>query len=151
MLTRKYLESDEAKDIYLKLGRRCKKDILLLNQGFNNKGNVRVDLQNSSVETRGSNMTITQLVKLNNSDRIIKVAASKDKDCEFCNISLIVSEEGTDLLTGEGYSRDIASVNYIYQGDMVIITNIKDSNDIQKEEQARLKEVQRRVKASKVS
>lgn len=151
MLTRKYLESDEAKDIYLKLGRKCQKDLTLLNQGLKRKGNIRIDLPNSSVEIKGNNTTITQSVKLDDSNRVIKVTASKDNNCDFYDINLNIKEEGTDLITGEGYSRNIANINYFYLGHNIIITRIKDADELQKEEQARLEAVQRKVKATKVS
>lgn len=145
MLTRKYLESEDAKKIYKEIGNRCVKDISQLKPLLKKKGNVRIDLPNSVIETKGSTTTISQTVQMDDSDKVITFHASQDDKCDFYDINIDIKKAGTDLLTGEGYSRKLANVNYFFMPGVVMITKIKDEEELEKEEQERLAAVQKGI------
>ena len=151
MLSKKVLQSKEAKDIYSDLGKRCKKDISLLNAIIASKGNNRYDLRNSSVERDGNTTTIKGKTELEGSDKTIAFRASKCDDADFYDISISINKEGTDLITGEGYCRRLAKVNYLMVGDTVLISKIEDEEDLEKQEKERLESVQRLVLNNKAS
>ncbi len=150
MLTKKELDSDGAKRIYKSLGKRYSKDFRLLSHFVRNKEYTKYDLENSSFEKNPDAMIITERRTLKNSNKQVEAIARRYDNSNCLDITLNISKKEKAFPTGEEHDVPVAKVDFYYLNGMIIVSDIKDAEEIQKAEEERLKGVQRKVKESRV-
>ena len=124
MLTKEELNSEAAKRIYKAIGKRYAKDFRLLSAVVRKKDYVKYDLRNSSFEKNNEEMTITENLRLKNSNKQVTSVARKSISDRTIDVSLFISKrEGL----GE---KTVGIVDYWYADDIVIVTRTLDSEEL---------------------